>query len=268
MSRQRVDRQGRMETREALWAAIRRLGSAGEFTAKAVRLETRCSRDQTERYIRGLTRAGILEVKRSGKPGRPNYYRLARDPGAEAPRVRADGSEARQGRGRAQMWKTMRILRDFTVRDLAVHAATEEHQPALGEVETYCGYLARAGYLRRRGEVFTFLRSRWTGPRAPMIQRVKQVYDPNLGEVVWRQGEPPYIPRSTGGGQARGPAPTPPHPGPLPRGEREKRGRTRRSAPTPPSIPPSMGGGRMGGSAPTLGPPCAPTGTGEGDERE
>ena len=52
--------------------------------------------------------------------------------------------------------------------------------------------LQRAGYLKVAVSKGPYRRARYmliparnSGPQAPLIQRIKQVYDPNLGKVVW-----------------------------------------------------------------------------------
>ena len=181
MSRKPVDQCNPLQTREAIWQAIRALKT---FSPKEVRMETRCSSGQVEDYLKALLAAGLIE-RIEGERGR---YILVKDPGAVAPRLRRDGSEVTMGRGREQMWRAMRVLGQFTLRDLVVHATTEEHSVAENEAASYCQFLAQAGYLVRKGGNYLFLRSRYSGPRPPMIQRVKQVFDPNLGKVVWSQG--------------------------------------------------------------------------------
>ena len=64
--------------------------------------------------------------------------------------------------------------------------------------DDYIIFLHRAGYLKmiapakvggfskvREKARYRFLSHKNTGPKAPMIQRVKHVYDPNLEQVVW-----------------------------------------------------------------------------------
>lgn len=181
MSRKPVDQRNPLQSREAIWQAIRALK---DFSPKEVRMETRCSAGQVDDYLKALLAAGLIE-RLEGERGR---YLLIKDPGAVAPRLRRDGSEVTLGRGREQMWRAMRVLGNFGVRDLVVHATTEEHAVADSEAAHYCQFLAQAGYLKRQGSGYLFLRSRYSGPRPPMIQRVKQVFDPNLGKVVWSQG--------------------------------------------------------------------------------
>lgn len=190
MGRKPVDTLCRLETRDALWAAIRAFGRP--FTARELQLETRCTIGQAGEYLKGLCAAKIVAVD-GLTPGRgfikaARLFRLVKDVGPVAPRVRRDGTPVTQGRGREQMWKAMRVLGRFTVRDLVVSATLEEHAVALAEAQTYCHYLHKAGYLTRAGETYQCVRQRYSGPRPPMIQRVKQVFDPNLGRVVWSQG--------------------------------------------------------------------------------
>ncbi|MEB3167886.1 MAG: hypothetical protein VKK97_04050 [Synechococcaceae cyanobacterium] len=169
-----------MQTRDALWAAIRRLGA---FTLKDVRGETRCSKGQVEEYVKGLAAAGIVE-RVANELGR---YVLVKDSGIEAPRVRRDGTLVTMGRGREQLWQTMLALGSFTVADLFVAASTDDHAVAESEARSYCQALCQAGYLVRGVGGYRLVR--YTGPLPPMIQRIKAVYDPNLKAVVWSSEE-------------------------------------------------------------------------------
>jgi hypothetical protein len=61
---------------------------------------------------------------------------------------------------------------------------------------SYLKWLKRAGYVvevqaSKPGTKARFRlgHGKYTGPRPPMIQRIGQVFDPNLGEVVFRQDE-------------------------------------------------------------------------------
>ena len=182
MARKPVNEVHLLATREALWAAIRQLD--GWFSARQLRDETCCTTSQTREYLTGLTAAGILEKDSATRGVR---YTLVRDCGAEAPRVRRDGSTVTQGRGREQIWETMRALGDFTPLDLHALGSTDDHVVALSEAETYCRYLCLAGYLARLAKDRYRLIKR-TGPKPPMIQRVRRVYDPNLKQVMWSEG--------------------------------------------------------------------------------
>jgi len=150
--------------------------------------------DTANDYLRGLARAGILKVVRAGHAPRViTIYRLNQDLGAEAPRVNRRGEIVTQGNGNEAIWSAMQALGSFTARVLAKMSGAKENT-----VKTYCIFLARAGYLtveregggRGRGGVesqYRLLRSKISGPRPPMITRLKAVYDPNTHDIVWQQ---------------------------------------------------------------------------------
>lgn len=145
-------------------------------------------------YLVGLAAAGYLTVQTQGKaPRTASIYKQARDTGAEAPRVRKNGEEVTQGHGNEGIWGAMQALGSFTPRVLA-----EISNAKPSTVQHYCAALQRAGYLtveregkgRGRGGIssqYRLLKSRVTGPRPPMITRLKAVYDPNIHEIVWQQ---------------------------------------------------------------------------------
>ncbi len=177
--------------REAIWAAIRELR---EFTIFDLAGMADVLEKTVKDYLDGLRRAGFVEnvgsIRSFGGGAGRALYRLIHDPGVDAPRVRRDGTILPEA-GRDRLWRCMRILRDFSITDLVVQASLPEAPVAAGEAEFYCLYLARAGYLvelepNRR---YQFLPSAYTGPRAPMIRRVREVVDANTGEVRWTGDE-------------------------------------------------------------------------------
>ena len=177
--------------RAHIWAAIREMR---EFTLLDLTGKTGDPEETVADYLKGLRRAGFVEnagsIRSFGGGGGRALYRLIHDPGVDAPRVRRDGTILPEA-GRDRLWRCMRILRDFSITDLVVQASLPEAPVAAGEAEFYCLYLARAGYLveiepNRR---FRFLPSFYTGPRAPMIRRVREVVDGNTGEVRWSGDE-------------------------------------------------------------------------------
>lgn len=189
---------GRRGDRQAMWEILRALHQAGETISTLAirsRLPGKVPGGRVRDYLVGLEAAGYLErygeaQRRSGETVR---YRLVRDVGVEAPRVTRDGRQVTQGAGREQLWRTMRIVGEFNHRELAVQSSTEEQPVAENEAAFYCQYLARAGYLVITAEGgpsrlarYRLLPSRYTGPRAPQIQRIRQVWDANRQEVVWR----------------------------------------------------------------------------------
>lgn len=191
--------------RQHIWDAIRCLAAASdkafnqqqiwEALPSAIRLQI----DSTtiRDYRRCLVAGGYLErdtPSQSGSRYAMATYRLVRDTGMEAPRVRLNGQPVTQGLAQEQMWRTLRIATgDTNARELAAHAST----PAVPVDETAAGDYLRmlhlAGYLLCTKEARTsggtaryrLLSCRNTGPRPPMICRTKVVYDPNESRVVW-----------------------------------------------------------------------------------
>lgn len=191
------------EGRDVIWAAIRKLGT---FTVLDLEGETRIKEATIRTYLTGLERARYL-ARIEDAPGTvPGAFRRARwalinNTGAEAPRVTRRGETVTQGRPREQMWRTMRMMGEFDARDLAIHASTEDHPVSEADARHYTRYLHLAGYLVIRQPAkpgnrpgtgrlarYQLLASRYTGPQPPQIQRVRQVWDPNLGRVVWPRG--------------------------------------------------------------------------------
>ncbi|MBV5328514.1 MAG: hypothetical protein JZU65_12915 [Chlorobium sp.] len=187
MSQKPVDKRSQLEGRAAIWAAIRRTKI---FVIPDLHGETRCSKAAIRDYLTGLLNGSYINIHaESAGIGIPIIYELITDTGREAPRVRKDGSVVTQGQGRENMWRTMRILKDgFTPHDLAIQASTVEHPVAESEARDYLNYLHKAAYLILSGARYRLLPSRYTGPKPPMIQRTKQVYDQNLKKVVWQGG--------------------------------------------------------------------------------
>ncbi|TGG92506.1 hypothetical protein E4656_13625 [Natronospirillum operosum] len=182
----------RPQGRQVMWEAIRAIRT---FTIQDLEIKTNITQGTLRTYVMGLQRAGYLdrqEPERKNNRYGPVRWTLINDVGVEAPRVTRDGRHVTQGRGREQLWRTMRIIGQFTFHELAVQASTEELVVAPGEANFYCQYLHRAGYLvcmekggPNKAARYRLLKTRYTGPQAPQIQRVRQVWDPNTEQVVW-----------------------------------------------------------------------------------
>ena len=184
----------RPEGRQVMWEAIRRLR---RFTLAELEIATELKDTTLRSYVEGLTKAGYLERQRPtelvGGCFPPATWTLLNDIGVEAPRVRRDGTQVTHGLGREQLWRTMRIINDFDFHELALQASTETQPIAEKEAAFYCQYLHRAGYLvitaeggPNRATRYRLLPSRYTGPKAPQIQRIRQVWDANRQQVVYR----------------------------------------------------------------------------------
>lgn len=177
--------------RAAIWAALRQLRSA---TVREL-MRTSFVPERTIRsYLEALEAAGIVTRAEDRGPGGGARYVVARDAGHEPPRLRSDGTPVTQGSGRDRMWRSMKMLKVFTARDLAVTASVEGAAVSEGEARAYLVALKRAGYVvmqvpasthpkAPRRETYRFAHN--TGPLAPMVTRLKSVWDPNERRIVW-----------------------------------------------------------------------------------
>jgi len=166
--------------RQELWLAIKSMPEA--VTVTAIVDLTGVNRTTVLRYLRALTAGGYLEAT-TGPAGRANTWTLVKDVGHHAPRVRADGSPVTQGSITTQLWRAMMMLKEFSYIDLIHHASIEIPEATSKD---YCKRLLAAGYLRvvakadpSTARIARYRLVRATGPKAPQVQRVRQVYDPN-----------------------------------------------------------------------------------------
>lgn len=170
--------------REAIWAAIRT--HSVSFTVRDLTEVCAANAKTVRDYCKALVAAGYLR-EQPVPEGAPARWQLVRDVGVEAPRVRPDGSTVTQGSGTEQLWRGMTMLREFSWRDLVETASIGIREET---AKAYCQMLLATGYLRvlrkaepTRGRVARYRLIRNSGPKPPQVQRVKQVYDPNTGEV-------------------------------------------------------------------------------------
>jgi len=187
MPRKPIDQRSKLRGQDCYWAAIRQLSAeCGAFTLSDVVNRSNAPKNSVEEYMRRLKAAGYIE--KAGKSGAANLFRVLRD-SRFTPRVRRDGSEV-GGNKQDHMWRAAKMIKSFTPQDLAVSASTDQVTVSEVQARDYCQRLARAGYFRRvEPNKYAMLPSKNTGPLAPCVQRVKQVFDPNLNRVVWRSGD-------------------------------------------------------------------------------
>lgn len=170
------------DSREAMWLVIRLLKV---FTVRQIHQETTLDISSVRDYLTGLTKASFLEVNKSLST--PEYT-LIRDVGVDAPRVRKDGKRVTQGQGRINMWRTMRIIKKFNAQELAVNSSTPSCTVKESSAEDYIKHLHRAGYLRKLQDGRYFFKPKmFSGPKPPMVQKVKRVWDQNLKKVMWSE---------------------------------------------------------------------------------
>lgn len=185
-------------TPDIVWAAVRALK---EFTHESLVLhldkQHRVVDTTIRSYVESLYKGGFIDITHTENLNgscRIHHYQLVKDVGIEAPRLTRDGKTCIKGVGRENLWRTMRILGDFNCRELAIAASTEETPIKENTAKDYIKHLYSAGYLLCVKEAvrsknhqlsrYRLLPSKYTGPRPPQVQRLKQVFDPNLNQVM------------------------------------------------------------------------------------
>jgi hypothetical protein len=142
MSQAPVDQRHALNTRAALWSAMREMGS---FTVVELAHSTRYNTSTVQTYVQGLVAARYLSVD---PQSRPLKYTLEPELFVSTPpRVRKDGTLVTQGQGRKNLWRTAKILGEFSVPELRVFASTDSVQIKDSEAADYVHYLVKAGYL-------------------------------------------------------------------------------------------------------------------------
>jgi predicted transcriptional regulator len=186
---------GGKSPRQRIWEAMRALK---HFNLPQLAQRSKVDKGTLRTYVRSLEKAHYVQ-KRRACLHESGFYELIKDTGVDAPRLDSAGNEVTQGRSQQQMWRAMRIQRgtSFSYIELAALASTEDVQVPRITAQQYIKHLLRAGYLSKvqeetRGKHpaparYVLYPSQNTGPRAPMVQRTKCVYDPNLGKIVWNE---------------------------------------------------------------------------------
>lgn len=193
MARHPAHNQPRLRGQEHYWSVIRELSKEDRpITVASIHGRCNGSRNSVGDYVRRLVRGGYL--RRAYVLGQSQVFELARD-SREAPRLTKDGQPVSMGASREQLWRTMKMLDSWDYRELAVAASTEAVPVAETEAKHYVKHLHRAGYLSQVAKATTAKPARYrllpswnTGPKPPQVQRVKQIYDPNIRRVVWSAG--------------------------------------------------------------------------------
>lgn len=190
---------GTYGTQDAIWRGIRerKTFTQADLTHH-VNQDVPVNDTTVRSYLVRLVAGGYLKIDKT-----PHHtgvceqatYTLLKDTGIETPRLRKNGERVTQGRGREQMWRSMKMLKDFDWQQLALAASTEACVVSGASAKEYASMLQQAGYLvlvrPGKGSIrarYRLLPSKYTGPRPPQVQRVKQLFDPNLNKVVWRRG--------------------------------------------------------------------------------
>lgn len=179
--------------RQPLWDEMVKFDGA-PFTISDIYDQTYVSRHTIRSYLKSLVLAKyVARIEPEADAVREEAaikFKIIVDPVPHhAPRLNRNGEPVMQGSGVENMWRTMRMLTQFSPRDLAAHATTDIVTVTETTAKSYCSTLLRVGYLKvvskasppKKQAVYRLIRN--TGPNPPMIQRTKQVFDPNTKQA-------------------------------------------------------------------------------------
>ncbi|MBF7683943.1 hypothetical protein I2F27_11500 [Acinetobacter sp. B5B] len=186
--------------RQRVWLAIR--NNADEFTIQQVADLGDMKYDSTRDFLTGLRRAGVIkELRRERKPYSGShihiiFYTLVNDMGYTAPSVDRQGNILTPRPINKAMWNTLRITKQpLNAHELASLSSNDELSVSTDTADRYLRFLHEAGYLKIaiashhavRKAKYMLLPHMNTGAKPPQVQRVKQVFDPNLNETMYSE---------------------------------------------------------------------------------
>lgn len=187
--------------RQRVWAAIRK--NRDEFTIQQVADLGQMKYDSARDFITGLKNAEIIaEVRREKLPNMSKkidliYFRLVEDYGYNAPSVDRKGNIlGKKTTVNKAMWNTLRITKQpVNAHELAALSSTDDQAVSIETADSYLRFLHHAGYLKIaraahhavRKAKYQLLPHMNTGPNPPMIQRAKQVFDPNTNQLMYSE---------------------------------------------------------------------------------
>lgn len=194
-----LERIGGKTPRQRIWEAVRTLREG--FDNCALSRRAKVDDKTVSTYLSCLLKAGFINrTNPDASRQTPATYSLVRDNGVEAPRLDRKGNLVKQGLGSEQMWRTLRLIGDFSGAELAAHASTKAVPVSPETAKAYVGHLLKAGYLIEvlparflgsgKGNLparYRLAPGKYTGPRPPMVQRTKAIYDPNLDKIVFEE---------------------------------------------------------------------------------
>lgn len=191
---------GKQTVREYLWSQVRALKTFTTMDlASGAPRHFNLELDKIRYYVNGWVKSGHItsEVTKVAGARQEKSYTLVKDTGIQPPRVDPKGNPVKSGLAREQMWRTMRMIGQFTYQQLAATASTDEVVVSAEDARKYVELLHKANYLQCTTPanhagglaVYMLKPAAWTGNKPPMIKRTKVVFDQNLHEIVWPKNE-------------------------------------------------------------------------------
>lgn len=199
---------GGVMPRQRVYDVLREYARAQRFVSLwVIATDAQVDEAVVQTYVRALHLAGLVvereEVARArctsdGRTYQPGIgqecaYRLVRDLGVEAPRLTREGLALAGLTTQEAIWRAVRVLRRFSWVDVHAAVSPDDAPTAPATVKAYLADLHAAGYTKKvmtekpgTPALWALRPDRDTGPRAPMVQRSKVVFDPNEGRAVFR----------------------------------------------------------------------------------
>lgn len=140
-------------------------------------------------YIKFLVRHEFLKVV---KNIRPLSYILVSPVSVDCPRFLASGELVTKSNITQNLWRSMRMLSNFTCDELVAHSTTSTVTATADSARFFIYILKKADYIKvidktgkGRKERYQLVKN--TGPKPPQVLKVKELYDPNKNEIVYRE---------------------------------------------------------------------------------
>lgn len=172
-----------MNKQSHIWTTIRR--QKGVIRAPDLIRTTGASKPAVRTYLHALCRAGLIERTRQ-VPGQPTEYTLVHDVGPAAPRIDKTTREiTTRPTARYRAWQAIRVLRTFSVPDVAASAETSVHV-----VRHLLQGLCPAGYAIKTAAGGAAVHAEYRlirdpGPLPPRLSRHRRsVFDPNSNQII------------------------------------------------------------------------------------
>lgn len=140
---------GTLTPLDRLWAAARKLVL---FDLTDLWREAKVNEKTACDYLRGLTAAGYVELVDRGTRIGHRQFRLIHDIGATAPQVNKAGEPKKYNCQWCNIWRAVRILREFSAEDVLAAASTSKCQIRLQYIYQRLSWLTNAGYLTKTRE--------------------------------------------------------------------------------------------------------------------
>ncbi len=186
---------------EHYWRMACEIGAAGFTVGDLAGCTNGVAYGTVQQWVNAMKRQGELKIvgeRDSGVGGRSAHVYAVVQNRRVAPVVRRASFTGDLGRRQQYLWSAMRILRQFTIAELAYSASTDEVVILQNTARKYVAALEGAGVLvtvrqpaaGKKGQVgaqpgaWRLRKSCDTGPKAPQIFEAKFVFDPNKSRIV------------------------------------------------------------------------------------